>query len=51
MDGMVKVLRHGLDYQGSPVGPGNSQWEVCDECVIKLENVISKEIAKMGNRK
>lgn len=51
MDCEVTFERAGLDYQGSPVGPGGQSWELCDECCMTIEGALLIEIAKLNRVK
>ena len=42
MDGTVTLYRHGIDFGGNPCGPAGFNIELCDNCIIEVENLINK---------
>lgn len=45
MSGVVDLFRHGLDYSGSPCGPGGFKIELCDKCIMEAEDLIHKFVS------
>lgn len=42
MSGKIAAVSDGLDFQGSPVGPGDRiQWDLCDICYDATKKAIA----------
>jgi hypothetical protein len=46
MEGKMHLYRHGLDHQGTPVGPGGQRLELCDACCMALEGHLPSFITQ-----
>lgn len=38
----LKIKRHDLDKNNVPVGDASTEYDLCDECVVDIENMLWK---------
>ncbi len=46
MKGKLTLKRDGLDWQGCAVGDCSTHLDLCDSCVMVMENVINELLKK-----
>lgn len=48
LEGSVVIGKNAMDHMGAIVADGSYRFDLCDECLSRMEAVIQKELASIS---